>query len=278
MKYIELRDNKKFFFNKMKIMGIINCTPDSFYSDSRLLSQKLAVKKALEMIEAGADIIDIGGESTRPGSEPVTLEEELERVIPVIEEIRKVRRDVLISIDTYRAKTAEEAIKAGADIINDISAMAFDEDMASVAVNYNVPVILMHMKGTPRNMQENPQYTNILDEVMSFFEERLEFAKQKGISQDKIIIDPGIGFGKSFEHNIELIRNIDKFHKLNRPVLLAVSRKSSIGIATGNVPPQERLEGTIAVTCYAALKDVEIIRVHDVLENKKALMMIEVLK
>ncbi|WP_027308098.1 dihydropteroate synthase [Caloramator sp. ALD01] len=278
MRYITLRDGRIYVFDKMKVMGILNATPDSFYSNSRVSGVEEGVKRALDMIKNGADIIDVGGESTRPGSEPIGLDEELNRVIPLIEGIRRENKEILISVDTYRAETAKKAIEAGADIINDISGMTFDKDMVRVVKDYNVPIIIMHIKGTPKNMQQNPQYENVLKEVKEYFIERIEYAIENGISKDKIIIDPGIGFGKTYEHNIELIKNIEFFNDLEVPVLLAVSRKSSIGIALGNVPPEERLEGTIAVTCYASMKNVDIIRVHDVLENKRALMMMEALK
>lgn len=278
MNHIVLKDGKKFLFDRTKIMGILNITPDSFYEGSRAASADLALQRALKMIEDGADILDIGGESTRPGSEPISEDEEIERVIPIIEAIRKINKEILISVDTYRAKTAEYSIKAGADIINDISAMTFDDDMAKTVKKYDVPVILMHIKGTPKNMQSNPYYDDVLKEVYNFLKERIEYSKSLGIEKDKIIIDPGIGFGKLLEHNIELIKNIDYFKTLGCPILLAHSRKSSIGAVLGNLPPNERLEGTIAVSCFAALKGVDMIRVHDVKENKRAVKMIEVLR
>lgn len=278
MRHIELKDGRVYDFQNMKVMGILNATDDSFYSGSRVGSVENAVNRAMKMIEDGADILDVGGESTRPGSDPVSVEEEIERVVSVIEGIRKKNKDILISVDTYRSKTAEESIKAGADIINDISAMTFDDGMADIAVRYNVPVILMHIKGTPKNMQKNPHYDDVVKEVKEFFEERIDYAIKKGIKKDKLILDPGIGFGKNFDHNMELIRNIDKFFVFDLPILLAVSRKSSIGEALGGVPVEERLEGTIAISCYAAMKNVDMVRVHDVLENKRAIKMIEVLK
>lgn len=278
MRYIQLKNNEKYYFDSMNIMGILNATPDSFYEGSRVNNTELAIKRALEMIEAGAKIIDVGGESTRPGSEPVSEDEEINRVVPIIRGIRNENKDILISIDTYRARTAQKAIEAGADIINDISALTFDDDMADIARIYNVPVILMHIKGTPKNMQSNPHYDNVLKEVKEFFEERINYAIDRGISREKIILDPGVGFGKLYEHNIELIKHIDYFQTLDLPILLAVSRKSSIGVALGNLPPEDRLEGTLAITCYAALKNIEMIRVHDVLENARAIRMIEVLK
>ncbi len=278
MRYITLKDGTKYNFDNMKVMGILNATDDSFFPGSRVGSVENAVNIAMKMIEDGAEILDIGGESTRPGSDPVTEEQEINRVVPVIEGIRKKNKDILISVDTYRAKTAEEAIKAGADIINDISAMTFDDNMAEVAVKYDAPVILMHIKGTPKDMQKNPHYDDVVGEVRDFFKERIDYAISKGIKRDKIILDPGIGFGKNYDHNIELIKKIDSFYEFNMPILLAVSRKTFIGLALGNIPVEERLEGTIAVSCFAAMKNVDMIRVHDVLENKKAIKMIEVLK
>ena len=278
MRSIELKDGTIYNFENMKIMGILNATKDSFYPGSRIEDVENAVKRAIKMVEDGADILDIGGESTRPGSDPVTVEEEIERVAPVIKAIRDRDKDILISVDTYRSETAEAAIKVGADIINDISAMTFDEKMADVAVKYNVPIILMHIKGTPKDMQKNPHYDDVVKEVKDFFQERIDYGTDKGIKRNKMVLDPGIGFGKNFNHNMELIRKIDSLLVFDLPILLAVSRKSSIGKALGDVPVEERLEGTIAVSCYAAMKDVDMIRVHDVLENKRAIKMIEVLK
>jgi dihydropteroate synthase len=192
---ISLKDSSRYYFDNTKIMGIVNNTPDSFFSGSRSASSEAAVERALKMIADGADIIDIGGESTRPGCDPITTEEEIERVLSVIEGIRKINKDILISVDTYRSETAEAAIIAGSDIINDISAMMFDEHMADVVKKYNVPVILMHIKGTPKNMQQNPQYENLMDEVTEFFNERIAYALSKGIDRDKLILDPGVGFG-----------------------------------------------------------------------------------
>ena len=252
MRHIELKDGTIYNFENMKIMGILNATDDSFFPDSRVPNVDNAVNRAMKMIEDGADILDIGGESTRPGSDPVTVEEEIGRVVPVIKGIREKNKDILISIDTYRSQTAEEAIKAGADIINDISAMTFDENMVDISLKYNVPVILMHIKGTPKNMQKNPHYDDVVKEVKDFLEERINFALKKGIKKDKLILDPGIGFGKNFDHNMKLIKEIDEFLVFDLPLLLAVSRKSSIGEALGGVPVEQRLEGTIAVSCYAA--------------------------
>lgn len=277
-KKVTLKDGKIYNFDHMNVMGILNATSNSFYEGSRVSTLDIAVDRAMKMIEDGADILDIGGESTRPGSDPVEVEEEISKVVPLIEAIRKRNKEILISVDTYRAKTAEESIKAGADIINDISGLTFDNNMADVVKKYNVPIIIMHIKGTPKNMQINPQYDDVVGEMKQFFKNQIDYALSKGIVEDKIILDPGIGFGKSYEHNIEVMQNIESFYEFDMPILLAVSRKATIGKAIGNLPPEERLEGTMAVTCYAAYKGIEMIRVHDVLENYRAIKMIEVLK
>ncbi|MEG2893787.1 MAG: dihydropteroate synthase [Clostridium sp.] len=277
-KSVTLKGGKVYNFDNMKIMGILNATPNSFFEGSRVSSLDVAVERALQMIEDGADILDIGGESTRPGSEPVDVDEEISRVVPLIEGIRKVNKDILISIDTYRSKTAEAAIIAGADIVNDISGLTFDDNMADVVVKYDVPIFIMHIKGTPKNMQVNPQYDDVVGEMCQFFSERIEYALSKGISRDKIMLDPGIGFGKNYQHNIDIIKNLEVFYKFDMPVLLAVSRKTMIGKALGNLPTEERLEGTMAITCYAADRGIEMIRVHDVKENYRAARMIEVFR
>ena len=277
-KSVTLKNGRVYHFNNMKIMGILNTTPDSFFAGSRVKLDSSALEKAKEMIKNGAEILDIGGESTRPGSDPVDVEEEIARVVPLIKEIRNINKDVLISVDTYRAKTAEEAIKAGADIINDISGLTFDDNMADVIRKYNVPIIIMHIKGTPKDMQKDPHYDNVIEEMKEFFRDRIDYALEKGISEDKIILDPGVGFGKNYDHNIESIKKIEEFYTFDMPILLAVSRKTTIGVALGNLPPEERLEGTMAITCYAALKGIEMIRVHDVLENCRAARMAEVLR
>ncbi|MEG0641654.1 MAG: dihydropteroate synthase [Clostridium sp.] len=277
-KNITLGNGKPYIFDNMKIMGIINATPNSFFEGSRVSSLDIAVERALQMINDGAQILDIGGESTRPGSEPVDVNEEIARVVPLIREIRKYNKDILISVDTYRSKTAEESIKAGADIINDISGLTFDDNMASIAAKYKVPIIIMHIKGTPKDMQENPYYTDVIKEMKEFFKDRIDYALSKGISRDKIMIDPGIGFGKLYEHNIEIIKKIDEFYEFDMPILLAVSRKGMIGTALGGLKAEERLEGTIAISCYAAQIGIEMVRVHDVLENNRAVRMTEVLR
>ncbi len=258
-------------------MGVVNVTPDSF-SDGGLYFQKdSAIKHALKLIDDGADIIDIGGESTRPGSFPIDAEEEIRRTIPVIEELAK-KTKIPLSIDTYKAEVAKRALDAGASIVNDISALRFDPEMASVVAEYGVPVILMHIKGTPRNMQVNPFYNALIPEIISYFEESILLCKEAGISGDKIIIDPGIGFGKTVEHNLEIIANLKEFLSLGKPIAIGVSRKSFIGKLLGDAPPSERLEGTASAVAIAVFNGANIIRVHDVLEMSKVVKIADALK
>jgi len=270
---IRIRNTEYNFSSKTYIMGIINVTPDSFFEGSRVTPKK-AGEIAEKMVEDGADFIDVGGESSRPGAEPVPLEEELKRVIPAIREIRK-RVDVPISIDTYKARVAEEALNEGADIINDISSLRFDPDMGKVAAEKNAPVILMHMKGTPRDMQKNPYYDDAILEILEFLRERIEYATKLGIRG--IIIDPGIGFGKRVEDNIKIINSISSLRSLGYPLLIGHSRKSFMGATTG-APVKERLYPTVSLSLLFALKGVSIIRVHDVYENKLALKLAEAMK
>ena len=252
------------------IMGILNVTPDSFSDGGLYFDKNAAIEHALEMIENGADIIDIGGESTRPFSDPVSLDEEISRVIPVIEGIRE-KSDVCISIDTTKSIVANKALHVGASIINDISAMEVDPLMADVAIKFDCPLIIMHMKGTPKNMQDNPKYEFLISDIKDYLVERVDFAVSKGINRKKIIIDPGIGFGKTVENNFEIINNLNHFVKLNFPVLLGASRKSFIGISL-NLPENDRLEGSLAANVIGLQQGVKIFRVHDVTETNKALL------
>ena len=244
------------------IMGILNVTPDSFSDGGHYLTINSSVECARRMAEEGADIIDIGGESSRPGAEPVPLEVELERVIPVIKKLSD-KIDILISIDTYKAKVAKEALKAGASIINDISGLRFDPMMAKIAAEAGCPVIIMHMKGTPRDMQRRPAYKDVVKEITAFFKERIAFAVKNGIKRNKIIIDPGIGFGKTVRHNLEIIKRLKEFRKLGVPILIGPSRKSFIGRIL-NEPVDKRLEGTAAVVAISIANGANIVRVHDV--------------
>lgn len=252
------------------IMGILNVTPDSFSDGGQFLKVENAFTHSVKMIEEGADIIDIGGESTKPFADSVSTDEELSRVIPVIEKIRS-EYDILISIDTTKSKVAEEAITAGANIINDVSAMEIDENMLQVAKNYNSPIVMMHMKGIPKNMQNNPTYDHLITEIKDYLSSRVKCAINAGIDKKNIIIDPGIGFGKSVEHNFEIINNLDSFVDLGFPVLLGASRKSFIGL-TLNVEEKDRLEGSIAANVIGLQKGAKIFRVHDVLAAKKSLI------
>lgn len=247
---------------KTLIMGVINVTPDSFSDGGHFFSKDRAIDQALALEADGADIIDIGGESTRPYAEKVSLEQELERVVPVIEELSKTVR-VPISIDTYKAKVAGLAISAGASIINDISALRFDPEMAPVAENAGVPVILMHMKGTPGNMQNNPEYSDLMGEIADFFKEAVDRAESKGIARDMLILDPGIGFGKSFDHNLEIIRDLRKLEAIGLPILLGSSRKAFIGNILDK-SPEERDTGTMATVAAGIMNGAHIVRVHNV--------------
>lgn len=258
---LKLRNGKTVAFTRMEFMGIINVTPDSFFPGSRVQSVEEALKKAEKHITEGATILDIGGESTRPGSLPVTPEEEVARVCPVIKAIKEAYPDVLVSVDTYRAYTAQKAIEAGVDIINDISAMTFDEDMVKVVAETGTPIVLMHVNGTPDHMQDNPHYDNVVEEVYQFLKERIAFAEANGVDPDRIVIDLGIGFGKTREHNVELLKNVDRFYDLGKPHLLAVSRKSFI---------DKSLEKTVDYSVYAARHGLQMARVHDVKENADA--------
>ena len=252
------------------IMGILNVTPDSFSDGGQYFEKNTAVEHALDMVENGADIIDIGGESTRPFSDPISLDDELSRVIPVIEGIRK-KSDVCISIDTTKSMVARKALNVGASIINDVSAMEIDPLMADVAKQFDCPLIIMHMKGTPKDMQDNPKYESLILDIKDYLIERIDFAMSKGVHRDKIIIDPGIGFGKTVENNFEIINNLYHFVKLNFPVLLGASRKSFIGISL-NLPENKRLEGSLAANVIGLQQGVKIFRVHDVAETNKALL------
>ncbi|WP_299448356.1 dihydropteroate synthase [uncultured Phascolarctobacterium sp.] len=270
-----LADGRVVNYEKMRVMGILNITPDSFYAGSRVPQLEQVVKRAGQMLEQGADILDIGGESTRPGSDSVDGEEECKRVLPVIAELRKNYPDAVISIDTYRAATAEAALASGANIINDISAMEADAKMLDVVVRNNAPIILMHMRGTPKNMQQNCQYQNVVQEVAVYLAQRAQLLRERGVGLDKIILDPGIGFAKNVEQNLLLMRDLKTLTSFGYPVLLAASRKSTIGTVLGGLPAEERLEGTIATSLQAVYAGAQMVRVHDVKENVRAIRMLE---
>ena len=269
-----LADGRVLTYDKMLIMGIINITPDSFYADSRTAIEEV-VAKAGQMLAEGADILDVGGESTRPGSEAVEAEEEQARVVPVIKALRAAYPQAVISIDTYRASTARAAIQAGADIINDISAMEADAEMIDVVCETNVPIVLMHMRGTPKDMQTQCEYKNVVEEVAVHLAERANLLRERGVGADKIILDPGIGFAKNAEQNLKLMRDLNVLTSFGYPVLLAASRKGTIGKVLGELPAEERLEGTIATSCQAVYAGANMVRVHDVKENLRAVRMLE---
>jgi dihydropteroate synthase len=243
-------------------MGIINVTPDSFSDGGRYFDAQRAVARGLELAADGADILDIGGESTRPGSLPVPEAEELRRVVPVVESLRK-QTSGLLSIDTTKAAVARAALDAGADIVNDTSAFRFDPAMPGDVARSGAAVVLMHMQGTPRTMQVSPCYGDLLDEISAFLAERIRVAEAAGIPRESIIVDPGIGFGKTFEDNLVLLRRQEVFHELGRPLLLGFSRKAFLGRLLG-LPPEERLEGTIAAAVLSVQLGAHILRVHDV--------------
>jgi len=250
------------------LMGVLNVTPDSFYDGGRRFVPEKAIAAGMEFAAAGADIIDIGGESTRPGAHAVSEQEELERVLPVI---HGLRREVTtpISIDTYKANVVRAALDAGADIVNDISALRFDAAMAALIAKEKVPVVLMHMQGTPRTMQLAPCYGDVLWEVKDFLAAQIRFAQESGIALEKIIIDPGIGFGKSIEHNLRLLNRLSELSSLGQLLLVGASRKAFIGKIL-NVTPDERLEGSLAAAVAAVLAGAHIIRAHDVKETRRA--------
>lgn len=251
------------------IMGILNVTPDSFYNGGKYFDFDKAIERGKEIEKQGADIIDIGGQSTRPGAKPIDEKEEIERVIPIIKELSK-KVKIPISCDTYRSKVAEKAISSGAKIINDISAFNIDKNLIDFLKRSDCGYVLMHMKGTPETMQLNPYYEDVIGEISEFFKEKLEILYKNGIDPERIVIDPGIGFGKRVCDNLKILKNLDKFKKFNRPILIGTSRKSFIGKIL-NLEVEERLEGTISTNVYAFLKGANIFRVHDVKETKRAL-------
>jgi dihydropteroate synthase len=252
-----------------RVMGILNVTPDSFSDGGDFISPAAALERARRMVEEGADIIDVGGESTRPGSQAVSEEAELERVIPVIEAIAS-ELAVPISIDTSKAVVMREAVAAGAGLINDV--MALQEPGAlQAAAETGAPVCLMHMQGEPRTMQQNPRYEDVVEEVMMFFRQRLEACAANGISRERLLLDPGFGFGKLLPHNLQLLADLGRFMELGRPLLVGISRKSMIGAILGDAPLDERLYGSLAAAVVAAERGAAILRVHDVKPTVEAL-------
>ena len=257
--------------DRPRVMGILNVTPDSFSDGGDFSGRAAAVARAREMAEEGVDIIDIGGESTRPGAAEVSPAEEIARTAPVIAEIRAAGVTTPISIDTRKAAVAEAALDAGADIVNDVAAFTFDPDLAGLCATRGVPVVLMHAKGTPATMQRDPSYADVVSEVLDFLEERIVFAEGQGIARARIVTDPGIGFGKTGAHNIALLRHLSAFHDLGAPVLLGASRKRFIGALGGAAEAKDRLGGSLAIALDAAAQGVQILRVHDTQATIQAL-------
>lgn len=265
------------FSKKTHIMGVLNVTPDSFSDGGMHFDKSRAVDHALRMIDEGADILDIGGESTRPGSDPVSLDEELRRTIPVIEALAK-NIPIPISIDTYKSDVAVRALEAGAAIVNDISGMRFDPEMPKVISRFKSPVVIMHIKGTPKKMQVNPTYKALIPEIMDYFRAGIRLAAQSGIPDNMIILDPGIGFGKTYEHNLEIINDLEQFSLLGKPLLIGPSRKAFLGKILGDLPAHERLEGTAAAVAISIIKGAHIVRVHDVKEMARVAKVADAIK
>ena len=256
------------FEDKPLIMGILNVTPDSFYDGGKFYPPDVAVAHALRLADEGADIIDVGGESTRPYSDVTPVEEELRRVIPVIKGIM-ARSTLFLSIDTYKAAVAKAAVDAGAGMINDVSGLTFDPAMGDVAARSGVPVVIMHIKGVPKEMQVSPQYGDLIRDIREFFVDRVEFAKQSGIAGENIILDPGIGFGKRLHDNLMIIKELRQFKELGYPILIGTSMKAFIGKLAGSPEPEERVEGTLASLALSLWNGADIIRVHDVKKARK---------
>ncbi|MGL4308338.1 MAG: dihydropteroate synthase [Cetobacterium sp.] len=266
------------FENKVYVMGILNITPDSFSDGGENYSLEKAIIHGKKMVEDGVDIIDVGGESTRPGSDPVSLEEELARVIPLIKRLVE-EVSVPISIDTYKAQVAKEALEAGATIINDVSGFKMDRDMAKVAGEKNAYSILMHMRGTPKSMQQDYSYRDLLGEVEEELQESIDLALEAGVTRDRLILDPGIGFAKGLEENVILLNNIERLKKrFNLPVLIGASRKKFIGTILNIENPKDRLEGSLAVAAIGAYEGAAILRVHDVKETARVVKLANFLR
>jgi dihydropteroate synthase len=260
-------------FSKTRIMGILNVTPDSFSDRGKFIDVDKAVAHAKKMVENGADIIDVGGESSRPGSNPIDEKEEIKRIKPVIKKLAK-ELTVPISIDSYKPRVVEEALAVGASMINDINGLR-DERMFAIAVQHQVPVIIMHMQGTPKTMQENPSYGDAVREIKGFFSKQVRDARDAGLQH--LILDPGIGFGKKLEHNLHILKRLKEFKELNCPVLIGTSRKSFLGDITG-LPVNKRLEATLISNAVAIMNGANIIRVHDIPECKQVVQIVDAIR
>ncbi|HXW68712.1 MAG TPA: dihydropteroate synthase [Dissulfurispiraceae bacterium] len=265
------------FTGKTHIMGVLNITPDSFSDGGFFFDKEKAVRQAHYLIDNGADILDIGGESTRPGAAALPAAEELKRTIPVIQAVARSVH-IPVSIDTCKAEVARRALDAGASMVNDISGLRFDPAMSHVVAEYGVPVIVMHIKGTPKDMQENPVYEALIPEILDYLRCSIRLAADSGIPEERVVIDPGIGFGKTFYHNLEIIKNLKEFTLLGRPVAIGVSRKAFIGKLLGGAPPSARMEGTAAAVAVSIVNGAHIVRVHDVKEMTKVARVADAIK
>lgn len=255
--------------NQPRLMGVVNVTPDSFSDGGDFLDSSLAIQHGLKLSDDGADILDVGGESTRPGSAPVSIEEELARVIPVIQGL--AGEDKLVSIDTRHAEVMRQAISAGAKIVNDVTALTGDPDSMNVCADTGVDVVIMHMQGEPQTMQDNPTYDDAATDIMAYLRERVSIMEAAGIGRDKIAVDPGIGFGKNLDHNLRVLSKLGDYADINLPVLLGVSRKSFISKIDRDVPAKERMAGSVSAAIAGYMRGVRLFRVHDVAETRQAL-------
>jgi dihydropteroate synthase len=272
---LRFREKEYDLSQRTLIMGVVNVTPDSFSDGGRFFEWTKAVERGRQLAAEGADILDVGGESTRPGSNPVPEEEEVRRVIPVIEELRG-KIGIPISIDTRKARVADRALKAGAEMVNDVSALRFDEAMAGTVARWRVPLVLMHMRGQPETMQVDTHYKNLIEEILEFFEERIAYALSRGVPREAIILDPGFGFGKSLEerHNLILLKQLRRFRALGQPVMVGTSRKAFIGRIL-NLPPEEREEGTMATVAVAIQNGANLVRVHEVKRVRRVVQVVD---
>ena len=267
---------RKLDLSQPRVMGILNTTPDSFSDGGLFVSGNAAIERVAGMVDEGADIIDIGGESTRPGSEPVSVEEEMDRVIPILEKALPAFPKCLFSVDTTKYEVAEAALELGVHIVNDVSGLKKEPRLASLCSKYNAGYILMHSKGDPKTMQQDPQYVNVIEAIKAFFGGRLQQLNNAGVKP--VILDPGIGFGKTLAHNLEIVEGLDKFTEFGYPLLVGASRKSMIGQILNDRPVHERLAGTIAIHYHCLLKGAKILRVHDVQEAKDSVQIYHAVK
>jgi dihydropteroate synthase len=263
--------------NRTQVMGVLNVTPDSFSDGGKFLDIPKAVDQALRLEAEGADWIDVGGESTRPGAEKLSVSDEKKRVLPVVRALAKALK-IPLSIDTYKAEVARASVGEGARMVNDIGALRLDAAMAPTLAELNVPVVLMHMKGRPRTMQKKPIYADLVREILGFFRERVAFAVRQGIDEKRLLLDPGFGFGKGPWHNIELTRKLAEFNRLGRPLVFGPSRKKTLGVLLGGLPPEERLAATLAAVTAGVLNGADMVRVHDVKNAVQAVKIADALR